>query len=126
MNNLFAVNTPLAIDIEFATINNPNYRQVLYTGKFQVVVMSLLPGEEIGYEFHSDRDQFIRVESGSGIGVITNTQFKLENGSTLVVPAGYGHNVINTGNEDLKLYTIYSTPEHPFNRLQVNKPSESE
>lgn len=123
MAQTFVQNEPLAIDIEATTIQNKNYRQVLYTGKMQLVVMSLLPGEEIGFEIHSDHDQFIRIESGTGQGEITGTKYELKDGSILMIPAGYRHNVINTGNTDLKLYTIYSPPEHKPNTIQQNKPN---
>jgi len=122
MNQQFLISTPLAIDIEETTRENPNYRQVVYTGKFQLVIMSLLPGQDIGLEVHEDRDQFFRVESGTGIALIGNVEYELKDGSAVVIPAGYQHNIINTGTEELKVYTIYSKPEHPFNRFQPVKP----
>ena len=80
----------------------------------QLVLMALKPGEEIGVETHDDIDQFIRVESGQGKAVLNGKEYPLEDGSAVVIPAGTEHNVINTSSsESLKLYTIYSPPEHP-------------
>ena len=100
-------------DIEKDTINNDNFRKVLYTGKnSQLVLMSLKPGEDIGEEVHDDTDQFFRVDSGSGKIVINDKETKIKNGSAIVIPQGAKHNVINTGKEPLKLYSIYSPPHH--------------
>jgi mannose-6-phosphate isomerase-like protein (cupin superfamily) len=100
-------------DIEKATLENNYFRQVLFTGpKSQLVLMSLKPSEDIGLETHPGHDQFIRVEAGEGIAQIGGEKFKLHDGSAIVIPAGAEHNVTNTGSEPLKLYTIYSPPEH--------------
>lgn len=101
-------------DLEDQTEDNNNFRQVLFTGKHsQLVVMSLMPGEDIGEEVHSNIDQFIRVESGEGKAIIGGVEYALEDGSAVVIPAGETHNVINTSDdEDLKLYSIYSPGEH--------------
>ncbi len=101
-------------DIEKATVENTDFRRVLYTGKFsQLVLMSLRPGEEIGAEVHDDVDQFFRFEEGEGKVIIDNTEYKVKDGSAIVVPSGANHNVINTSKTaNLKLYTIYSPPEH--------------
>jgi len=101
-------------DIEKATVENTDFRRVLYTGKFsQLVLMSLKPGEEIGAEVHDDVDQFFRFEEGEGKVIIDNTEYKVKDGSAVVVPSGANHNVINTSKTaNLKLYTIYSPPEH--------------
>jgi mannose-6-phosphate isomerase-like protein (cupin superfamily) len=101
------------IDIEEATVKNDNFRKVLFTAQnSQLVLMSLKPGEEIGVETH-DLDQFIRVEEGRGTAQLNGKQFPIQDGSALVIPAGTRHNIINSGKEDaLKLYTIYSPPEH--------------
>ena len=101
-------------DIESATTTNTDYRRVLYTGKFsQLVLMSLKPGEEIGEEVHDDVDQFFRFEAGEGEVVIDGTRNPVKDGSGVVVPSGARHNVVNTSTTaDLKLYTIYSPPEH--------------
>jgi mannose-6-phosphate isomerase-like protein (cupin superfamily) len=109
----------LAIDIEASTIKNDDYRLVIYTGKFQLVLMSLKPGEDIPWEHHDESDQFIRVEAGlgqvelmMGTGVASIRGYELKDGTAVVIPAGTNHHIFNTGDEDLKLYTIYSSPEH--------------
>jgi len=101
-------------DIEEKTQSNQNFRQVLFTGPHsQLVVMSLLPNEEIGTETHKDVDQFLRIESGDGKAVLNGEEFPLKDGSAVVVPAGVEHNIVNTSSKDsLKLYTIYSPAEH--------------
>ena len=101
------------IDIEEATIRNNNFRQVLFTASHsQLVLMSLKPGEEIGTETHH-LDQFIRVEAGEGSARLNGKDYALKDGSALVIPAGTEHNVINDRKDQpLKLYTIYSPPEH--------------
>ncbi|BBL67851.1 cupin [Methanoculleus chikugoensis] len=103
-----------AIDIETETVKNTEFRRVLYTSNFsQLVLMCLKPGEEIGEEVHDDVDQFFRFEEGEGKVVIDNTEYKVKDGSAVVVPNSAKHNVINTSKTaDLKLYTIYSPPEH--------------
>lgn len=99
-------------NIEEATKENHNFRKVLYTGKnSQLVVMSINPGEEIGEEVHS-LDQFIRVEEGQGTAVIDGVEHELKDDFAVVIPAGANHNVINNGDSVMKLYTIYSPPEH--------------
>ncbi len=100
-------------DIEDLTEENKDYRRVLYTGKhLQLVLMSLEPGEEIGEEVHEDGDQFFRVEKGKGEVWIDGKRTKVKGDDAIVVPAGARHNVINTGHKPLKLYTLYSPPEH--------------
>ena len=100
-------------DIEKLTIGNQDFRRVLYTGHHtQLVLMALLPGEEIGEEVHEDTDQFFRVEKGEGEVVIDSRSFPIRDGSAIVVPAGARHNVRNTGGESLRLYTLYSPPHH--------------
>lgn len=100
-------------DIENETEKNTDYRRVLYTGKhLQLVLMSLEPGCDIGEEVHDTHDQFFRFESGSGEVIIDGVTNKVEADYAVVVPAGARHNVINTGSEPLKLYTIYGPPEH--------------
>jgi mannose-6-phosphate isomerase-like protein (cupin superfamily) len=99
-------------NIEKETENNGNFRKVLYTAKnSQLVVMSLKPGEEIGEEVH-DLDQFIRIEEGKGKAVLSGVEYEIEDGWTVVVPAGVKHNILNLSNEEMKLYTIYSPPNH--------------
>lgn len=100
-------------NIEKATKENNNFRKVLYTAEnSQLVLMSLKAGEEIGEEVHTDVDQFFRVDAGEGKCVIDGNEYMIKDGFAVVVPAGAKHNVINTGQNDLKLYTIYSPPEH--------------
>ena len=102
------------LNIEQATLENKNFRKVLYTGKHsQLVLMSLAPGEEIGMEVHPDNDQFFRFEKGFGQCLIDGNSYDLTDGSVIVVPAGAEHNIINvSATEDLKLYTIYSPAHH--------------
>ncbi|RQD83212.1 MAG: cupin domain-containing protein [Methanocalculus sp. MSAO_Arc2] len=103
-----------AADIEADTVSNSDFRRVLYTGQFsQLVLMSLKPGEEIGAEVHDDIDQFFRFEQGEGKVVIDGVEHTVTDGSAVIVPAGAHHNVVNTSTTaDLRLYTIYSPPEH--------------
>lgn len=100
--------------IEAATLNNSNFRQVLYTGQHsQLVLMSLAPNEEIGAEVHADHDQFFRFEAGQGKCIIDGHEYLVEDGDAVIVPAGAEHNIINiSGTEELKLYTIYSPAHH--------------
>lgn len=99
-------------DIETLAIDNQNFRQVIYTAtNCQLVLMALKPGEDIGLEVHK-LDQFFRVESGSGEVVLDGVTSAVTNGSAILVPAGASHNIKNTGHEPLKLYTIYSPPNH--------------
>jgi len=108
-------------NIEKETLENENFRKVLYTAKHsQLVLMSLLPGEEIGAEVHH-LDQFLRVEAGSGMAVLNGESYPVEDGSAIVVPAGAEHNVINTGETAMKLYTIYSPAEHKDGTVHVTK-----
>lgn len=101
-------------NIEKDTLENNNFRKVLYTSKHsQLVLMSLKPSEEIGMETHPDNDQFFRFESGEGKVIIDGSEYEVMDGSAIVVPAGARHNVINTSEDDeLKLYTIYSPAHH--------------
>lgn len=109
-------------DIEKLTEDNKYYRKVLTTTpNMQLVLMSLKPGEEIGLETHYDASQFIRVEAGNGVAYISGKRFHLRDGDCIVVPVGRAHNVINTGQEDLKLYTVYSAPVHDKTCKQKNK-----
>lgn len=101
-----------SVNIEEDTIKNTKFREVLYTGKnMQLVLMSLRPGEDIGKEVH-DVDQFFRIEAGKGKAIINKKSYPLSDGISLVVPAGVMHNILNEGDEDLKLYTIYAPPHH--------------
>ncbi len=101
-------------NITKATLENKNFRKVLYTGKHsQLVLMCLQPAEEIGMEVHADNDQFFRIEKGTGKCVIDGNEYDLRDDSVIVVPAGAMHNVINTSQTDvMQLYTIYSPAHH--------------
>ncbi|MCI0479337.1 cupin domain-containing protein [Candidatus Uhrbacteria bacterium] len=110
-------------NIERDTLDNANFRKVLYTGRHsQLVLMSLKPGEEIGEEIHPDIDQFFRFETGEGKVVIDGAEHAVADGIAVVVPAGARHNVVNTSQtDDLKLYTIYSPPEHQDGVVRATK-----
>lgn len=109
------------VNIEDVTKENTNFRKVLYTGKnSQLVVMSINPGEEIGEEVHT-LDQFLRIEAGKGKAVLDGKEHEIEDDWAVVVPAGMKHNFINTGTEPLKLYTIYSPPEHRHDVVHPTK-----
>lgn len=109
-------------DIEKLTEENQDFRRVLYTGKnLQLVLMTLQPGEEIGEEVHEDRDQFFRIEEGSGVVDIDGVENAVEDDVAVIVPAGARHNVRNTGDEPLQLYTIYGPPEHQDGVVQATK-----
>ncbi len=109
-------------NIEADTIANENFRKVLYTAKFsQLVLMSLKPGEDIGEEVHT-LDQFIRVEAGEGVAKLGEAEWPVKDGSAIVVPAGLNHNLINTSSTaPLKLYTVYSPPEHQDGIIRATK-----
>lgn len=110
-------------DIEKLTKDNSDFRRVIYTGKhMQLVLMTLKPGEEIGAEVHEGHDQFLRVEDGEGEVVIDGTTHKVEDDFAVIVPAGARHNVINTGDSPLKLYTLYGPPEHRLDVVHPDKP----
>lgn len=114
-------------NIEKETLENEDYRRVLYTASYsQLVVMSLKPGEEIGEEVHG-LDQFIRVESGEGKAVLNGEEHALSDGSAVVVPAGTRHNIVNTSaHETMKLYTLYSPPNHVHGTVHHTKADEVE
>lgn len=100
-------------NIEELTVENADFRRVLYTGKYlQLVLMTLQPGDEIGAEVHEDRDQFFRIESGSGEVLIDGKRNPVKDDDAIIVPAGARHNVVNTGDQPLMLYTLYGPPEH--------------
>ncbi len=100
-------------NIEERTLENKDFRRVLYTGKYlQLVLMTLQPGEEIGAEVHEDRDQFFRIEGGAGEVLIDSKTHKIEDDDAIIVPAGARHNVRNTGDGPLQFYTLYGPPEH--------------
>jgi len=111
------------INIEKETIENENFRKVLYTGKnSQLVLMSLAPNEEIGIEIHAENDQFFRFEKGQGKVLIDGNEYQVSDGSAIIVPAGAEHNVINVSEtESLKLYTIYSPAHHKDGIVRTTK-----
>lgn len=99
-------------NIEKLSIENDNFRKVLYTAQnSQLVLMSLLPGEEIGEEVH-DVDQFFRVEKGTGRAILNGISHELSDGSVVVIPVGTKHNIVNTGSDSLKMYSLYMPPHH--------------
>lgn len=109
------------INIEDETINNTDYRRVLYTTRNnQLVVMSIPPGEEIGEETHAGA-QFIRVDAGQGKSILNGVGNDFSDGDCVVIPAGVRHNIVNTGTEDLKIYTVYSPPQHEDGTVQKTK-----
>jgi len=110
-------------NIEKDTLSNSDFRRVLYTGKYsQLVLMSLKPGEEIGEEVHKTVDQFFRFEKGAGTVTIDGVKQEVTDGDAVIVPAGAKHNVVNTSKTtELKLYTIYSPPEHQDRTVRKTK-----
>lgn len=113
-------------NIEKATLENTDYRRVLYTAKnSQLVLMSLQPGEEIGLETHH-LDQFLRIEQGTAKAILDGVEHEVSEDFAIVVPAGTAHNFINTGNGELKLYSIYSPPEHKDGIVEATKADEIE
>lgn len=111
------------VNIEKATLQNKNFRKVLYTAKHsQLVLMCLAPNQEIGSEVHPDNDQFFRIEKGQGKCVIDNNEYDITDGTAIVVPAGAQHNIINTSKTDeLELYTIYSPAHHKDKIIRATK-----
>ncbi|WP_082252897.1 cupin domain-containing protein [Bacillus sp. FJAT-27251] len=119
---------PFVVNIEEATTRNNSFRRALWTGRhFQITLMSIGPGEDIGLEIHPHIDQFLRIEQGQGIVRMgkqrnqLNFQRRVADNFAIVVPAGTWHNVINTGREPLKLYSIYAPPQHPFGTIHRTK-----
>lgn len=123
---------PFVININEATKLNNNYRLALWTGcHLQLTLMSINVGEDIGLEIHPHLDQFLRIEQGQGLVMMgkdknnLNFQRYVADGFAIIVPAGTWHNLINTGNVPLKLYSIYAPPQHPFGTVQPTKPEEN-
>lgn len=119
---------PFAIDIEKATLLNNTFRTALWTGKYlQLTLMSINPGEDIGLEIHPDLDQFIRIEEGEGIVKMGDSKDNLDfqkrvyDDYIFIIPAGKWHNLINTGNRPIKLYSIYAPPQHPHGTVHKTK-----
>ncbi len=115
-------------NIEKLTVENNNFRKVLYTGEqMQLVLMSLKPNEDIGFEVHNDNDQFFRFDAGMGKVVINETEYDVTDGDAVIVPKGANHNVINTSNsEDLKFYTIYAPSHHKDAIVRATKQEATE
>jgi mannose-6-phosphate isomerase-like protein (cupin superfamily) len=115
-------------NIEQDTLTNEDYRRVLFTGSnTQLVLMTLRPGEEIGLEAHTGHDQFIRVEAGAGFVQLNGERHPLRDGSAVVIPSGTEHNVVNTSRtEALRLYTLYSPPEHRDGTVHHTKADEGD
>ena len=108
-------------NIEKETLNNTNFRKVLFTANnSQLVVMSLKPGEDIGEEIHT-LDQFIRIEKGNGKVVLDGKESEISDGYAVVIPAGVKHNIINNNDEEMKIYTVYSPPEHKDSAIYATK-----
>ncbi|MBB3111811.1 mannose-6-phosphate isomerase-like protein (cupin superfamily) [Paenibacillus phyllosphaerae] len=119
---------PTVVNIEQMTTRNDTFRTALWTGKhFQVTVMSIPVGEDIGLEVHPATDQFIRIEQGQGLVQMGDAQDQLDfqkmahENETIMVPAGTWHNVTNTGDRPLKVYVIYAPPEHPHGTVHATK-----
>lgn len=119
---------PLVANIDRLAKSNPNYRTALWTGRhLQVTLMSIRVGGDIGLEMHPNLDQFIRVESGCGLVQMggreddLKLQRRVDGNYAVVIPAGTWHNLINTGNRPLKVYSIYAPPEHPFGTVHETK-----
>jgi mannose-6-phosphate isomerase-like protein (cupin superfamily) len=119
---------PFVVNIEEATTENNNFRTALWTGEyFQITLMSIGVGEDIGLEIHPDLDQFLRIEQGQGMVQMGDSKDQLDfqqrvaDNFAIVIPAGKWHNLINTGREPLKLYSIYAPPQHPFGTVHQTK-----
>lgn len=119
---------PYSVDIETATLQNPYYRRALWSGNhLQLALMCIGPGQEIGLEIHPDMDQFLRLEQGQGVVMMGSTknnlsyQQEVAANSAIIVPAGTWHNVLNTGTQPIKLYSVYSMAHHPHGTIQCTK-----
>ena len=119
---------PFVVDIKKATLANENFRTAIWTGEhFQITLMTIQPGEDIGLEMHPHVDQFLRIEQGNGVVQMGASKDRLVirqrvfDDFAIVVPAGTWHNLINTGNIPLKLYSIYAPPNHPKGTIHETK-----
>lgn len=124
---------PMVINIETATTENTHYRAALWTGTYlQLTLMSIEPGADIGLEMHPDLDQFIRIEAGKGYVKMGPSEDNLDFSATvyedcaILIPAGMWHNLINTGKEAIKLYSIYAPPQHPFSTIHKTREEAAE
>ena len=114
--------TALITNIEQDTLTNPYFRHVIHTSSlcgFQLVLMRIKPGEEIGLEHHS-QEQFVRIEQGYGLAIINDLAYEISDGDIVIIPRQILHNIINNGQEDLLLYILYTPPAHPPNEIQLN------
>lgn len=132
----YSVNTPLndygpepfVVNIEYVTKQNTNFRTALWTGDYlQLTLMSIPVGESIGFEIHPNLDQFIRIEEGQGLVMMDDSKENLDfqrivlDDYAFIIPAGKWHNLINTGNTPIKLYSIYAPPQHPYGTIHETK-----
>lgn len=125
MNNCKAMKGYIT-NIEKETLTNTDYQRVLYTAKnSQLVLMNLQPGDQIGLEIHH-LDQFIRIEQGRALVILDGVEHTVEDDYAIVIPAGTKHNVINIGNQELKLYSVYSPPEHKDGVVHATKADDEE
>lgn len=114
--------TPYVNNIEKETLENEFFRKEVFTGEhLQMTVMSLLPGEDIGAEVHNNIDQFLRIEQGTGRAIVGDQEYDVEDDFAIIIPAGMNHNVINTGEIAMKLYSIYTPVEHPKGTIHKDK-----
>lgn len=121
-------NMPLAIDIKEIARQNESFRSTLWTGEhFQITLMNILPNESIGLEIHPDTDQFIQIIQGTGMVKMGDAQNNLDfskrvgEDASIIIPAGKWHNLINIGNEQIKLFSIYAPPQHPKGTVHLTK-----
>ena len=121
-------NMPLAIDIKEIARQNETFRSTLWTGEhFQITLMNILPNESIGLEIHPDTDQFIQIIQGTGMVKVGDAQNNLDfskrvgENESIIIPAGKWHNLINIGNETIKLFSIYAPPQHPKGTVHLTK-----
>lgn len=123
---------PYVVDVEKLTVENETFRTAAWTGKnLQMTVMAIQPGDDIGLEVHEDHDQFLRIEQGEARVEMGPSETELETWTAeddyaIFVPAGVWHNIVNTGNEPLKLYSIYAPAEHPHGTIHVDKAEAAE
>lgn len=120
MKNVYVKN------IDNDTLENSDFRRVIFTGShLQLVLMNILSGDEIGEETHINTDQFLRIESGNGILIIDDVEYNVSTDFGICIPAGSRHNIINTGNTSMKLYSIYSPPHHSPDTVEHNAVKET-
>lgn len=113
---------PYHVEMEKEALENHYFRRVLSTqAHMQLVLMSLQPGEDIGVEVHNENDQFFRIEAGEGEAIINGVSYPLKDGTSVIVPAGTEHNIINKGEGELQMYTIYAPAHHPDGTVHKTK-----